>query len=68
MDASDGASRDASGGERVIGPYLAFMADAFNRLKEAMAGRYTLERELGAGGMVTVYLAHDPRHNRARLS
>jgi len=44
------------------------MADAFNRLKEAMAGRYTLERELGAGGMVTVYLAHDPRHNRARLS
>ena len=29
-----------------------------------MADRYTLERELGAGGMATVYLAHDPRHNR----
>src|SRR5881296_3473505 len=40
------------------------MADAFDRLKEAMADRYTLQRELGAGGMATVYLAHDPRHNR----
>src|SRR5881397_3483153 len=40
------------------------MADPFHRLKEAMADRYTLERELGAGGMATVYLAHDPRHNR----
>ncbi len=29
-----------------------------------MADRYTLERELGAGGMATVYLAHDVRHNR----
>src|SRR2546428_4961572 len=53
-----------SGGERVIGPYLAFMADPFDHLKDAMADRYTLERELGAGGMATVYLAHDPRHNR----
>src|SRR5881275_2267324 len=34
------------------------------RLKEALADRYTLERELGAGGMATVYLAHDVRHNR----
>jgi serine/threonine-protein kinase len=40
------------------------MADPFHRLKDAMADRYTLERELGAGGMATVYLAHDPRHNR----
>jgi serine/threonine-protein kinase len=40
------------------------MADPFDHLKEAMADRYTLERELGAGGMATVYLAHDPRHNR----
>src|SRR6266567_3998063 len=42
----------------------ALMAEPFDRLKEAMADRYTLERELGAGGMATVYLAHDPRHNR----
>src|SRR3989441_627858 len=40
------------------------MADSFHRLKEALADRYALERELGAGGMATVYLAHDPRHNR----
>jgi tetratricopeptide (TPR) repeat protein len=30
-----------------------------------LAGRYTIERELGRGGMATVYLAHDLRHDRA---
>jgi len=30
----------------------------------ALADRYRIERELGAGGMATVYLAHDVRHNR----
>jgi eukaryotic-like serine/threonine-protein kinase len=33
-------------------------------LTTALAGRYRVERELGAGGMATVYLAHDLRHNR----
>src|SRR4051794_28205127 len=33
-------------------------------LRAALAGRYTLERELGAGGMATVYLAQDLRHER----
>jgi len=33
-------------------------------LKAALADRYTLERELGAGGMATVYLAQDLRHDR----
>jgi serine/threonine-protein kinase len=33
-------------------------------LATALAGRYTVERELGAGGMATVYLAHDLRHDR----
>src|SRR6184192_3817212 len=42
----------------------ALMAEPFDRLKDALADRYTLERELGAGGMATVYLAHDVRHNR----
>jgi serine/threonine protein kinase len=33
-------------------------------LRDALADRYHLERELGAGGMATVYLAHDTRHDR----
>ncbi len=41
------------------------MADILDRLKAALAGRYTIERELGAGGMATVYLAHDRKLNRA---
>ena len=34
------------------------------RLNAALADRYRIERELGAGGMATVYLAHDVRHDR----
>jgi serine/threonine-protein kinase len=34
------------------------------RLTTALADRYCLERELGQGGMATVYLAHDVRHDR----
>ena len=33
-------------------------------LAEALRDRYAFERELGAGGMATVYLAHDLRHDR----
>jgi Tol biopolymer transport system component/tRNA A-37 threonylcarbamoyl transferase component Bud32 len=35
-----------------------------SRLSEALVDRYRIERELGAGGMATVYLAHDVRHDR----
>src|SRR3954471_23619198 len=34
------------------------------RLGAALADRYRIERELGAGGMATVYLAHDLKHDR----
>ena len=40
------------------------MTDTLDRLKAALAGKYTVESELGAGGMATVYLAHDVKHNR----
>ena len=33
-------------------------------LDAALGDRYRIERELGAGGMATVYLAHDIRHDR----
>ncbi|MFI5210232.1 MAG: serine/threonine-protein kinase, partial [Gemmatimonadales bacterium] len=33
-------------------------------LQHALSDRYQIERELGAGGMATVYLAHDLKHDR----
>ncbi|HEU5051179.1 MAG TPA: protein kinase, partial [Gemmatimonadales bacterium] len=38
--------------------------EAPERLAAALADRYRIERELGQGGMATVYLAHDLRHDR----
>ncbi len=40
------------------------MPEVDDRLAAALAGRYTIERELGAGGMATVYLAEDLKHKR----
>ena len=34
------------------------------QVRRALAGRYQVERVLGEGGMATVYLAHDQKHNR----
>jgi serine/threonine protein kinase len=34
------------------------------RFSSSIADRYRIERELGAGGMATVYLAHDTKHDR----
>jgi len=40
------------------------VADVVDRLNAALEGRYRIERELGAGGMATVYLAADLKHDR----
>jgi serine/threonine-protein kinase len=36
----------------------------FERLREALSQSYTIDRELGKGGMATVYLAQDKKHDR----
>jgi serine/threonine-protein kinase len=40
------------------------MTTALERVQSALAPRYLVQRELGAGGMAVVYLAEDPRHGR----
>src|SRR5215212_894706 len=40
------------------------MSDEVARVTSAVADRYQIDREIGRGGMATVYLARDIRHNR----
>jgi eukaryotic-like serine/threonine-protein kinase len=41
------------------------VADLLESLREALADRYAVERELGRGGMATVFLAEDRKHHRS---
>ena len=40
------------------------MSTLLDRLRATLADRYTVEREVGRGGMATVYLAQDLKHDR----
>jgi len=40
------------------------MSESLDRLEAALIGRYAIEREIGRGGMATVYLARDLKHER----
>ena len=42
------------------------MSDAIARLNAALEGRYSIDRELGEGGMATVYLADDLEQGKRR--
>ncbi len=50
--------------ERVKRTHLSCMSQVRNRLQQALAGRYRIERELGQGGMGLVFLAEDLKHGR----
>ena len=40
------------------------MSEIMTRLFSALTDRYRIEREIGSGGMATVYLARDLKHDR----
>ena len=54
------------GPRAIVGPPSlgSWFVDVLEQLKSALTGRYHIEREIGQGGMATVYLARDVRHDR----
>ncbi len=49
---------------RRLRPGVQRTSDPLERLQTALADRYTIEREIGRGGMATVFLAEDRKHHR----
>jgi len=49
---------------RRLGASCPAMSEPVTRLNAALEGRYAIERELGEGGMATVYLAEDLKHGQ----
>ncbi len=62
--AAVGAGRSPNKGVTWKDPKETDVTDPVARLTAALADRYVIERELGAGGMATVYLARDLKHDR----
>src|SRR5690348_8519174 len=56
--------RRVTAGSRLSPTATTVSNDVLLRLTESLADRYRIDRELGAGGMATVFLAHDLRHDR----
>src|SRR5688572_30297132 len=61
---NDGSRRLYAVVDRNRATVAASMSATLERLGAALADRYRVERELGAGGMATVYLAEDLKHDR----
>src|SRR6266480_2624730 len=43
---------------------LSMLAGPIQQLSDSLVGRYAIDREIGRGGMATVYLARDVKHDR----
>ncbi len=65
IEADDEADELLGDFEKLISqPDFEPLSDPVPRLSAALEGRYAIERELGEGGMATVYLADDLKHER----